>query len=482
MKKGYATWILLAVLVTFVFAHGVRANFVCGEIRDEEDVLASWFDVSVYYTEAPEFYTSCKVSPEENKYCCDPNGIDDVNWEIGKEVGARVFERGYVAGPVSLVISGEGYDVFPEMQLKKVIKVHQPNSSVYLKAEEIFVNVSVIEEYGNLRYVLKLYGNVVQEGEICTGCTHGEFYLEDLKFGQYELEVIAWNDEEEEVLESKIFSLLEYINFGRNIECERCRKNYVYSGSVVNMTVIMETSHRVSGVLTDHFPADWVYLETESFESGSVSEMSSTHNSISWDIEGSSAKRTYKLKAPKVLFPRRYFFQLDFDSYLGELDEVIVYRFFRFFSFPKKYLRELPEMNYFSKYSMISPANALVMNLEDEDLDLVALFPTRTLEDVHAFVHKKSPVRMRKTNKHFVIGSNVDDSDIGRILIRFKVEKPSTKKRIKSVGLFWYDVVEDSWQELESLQYAEDEEHFYYEANAEAKGAFAIKVETERIR
>src|SRR3989338_9040803 len=135
--------LILVYLSALVFAilliDFVSANFVCGKVKDVGEVSASWFDVSVYYPEFPNKKTSCKISPEEGKYCCDPEAIKGVTWKIGKSVNAEIFdfEKGYVAGLVSLIISGEGFDVFPEMQLDKAITVYSPNSSLILDIDRV---------------------------------------------------------------------------------------------------------------------------------------------------------------------------------------------------------------------------------------------------------------------------------------------------------------------------------------------------------
>ena len=138
---------LLKAVAPFIFViiniHLSTANFVCGIVHDSDNYTSSWFDVDIRYTENIEYFTTCKVSPEEKKYCCDPLSIQQVSWNIGKEVTAQVFDldSGLFSNPVTLQISGEGFDVFPDMFLQDAISLEGMADKILFNANNISVNI-----------------------------------------------------------------------------------------------------------------------------------------------------------------------------------------------------------------------------------------------------------------------------------------------------------------------------------------------------
>jgi len=172
---GVVAYLLFFIMVTPL----VSANFVCGKVNSvgsvvvngsQEIISPSWFNVIVYYSEDPSESTSCKVSPADNKYCCDPQDIKGVSWQIGKEVSAEIFdsEKGYVSNKVSLIISGEGYDVFPEMFLEKAVQIHSPASGILLNKTKIFFNISIASRFNKIEYLLD---NLTIIHPVCSGWT-----------------------------------------------------------------------------------------------------------------------------------------------------------------------------------------------------------------------------------------------------------------------------------------------------------------------
>ncbi len=466
--------LIFGVFVFLIISSSVSANFVCGEVNSPEDLEAGWFDVTIYYSEETQKTSSCKVSPE-NKYCCDPNEIEGVAWDIGKEVNAKILKDNYVATPVSLIISGEGYDIFPTLELVKALTIHEPNLSMYVNVSNILVNVSSSGGYNNLSYRLYNNGNLVSEEEICLDCNQAEFYISP-EAGNILLEIIATNEFNDKVIEEKEFIVLDYINFNRVIECKRCRDNFVYYDEEVNMTVSVEFSSPVTGIFEDYFPKDWKYLGEQEIE-----EVSSTHNRIWWHINGTKVEKSYMLRSPKVFFAKRYLFRSGFESIEGPLDKVIVYRFYKFLAFPKKYERAKLEPIENSTYNEITRDTPLVMNFNHKILSQVAIFPKGVEKDVSALIYKKSFQKMRRAHYNFMIDSGLMLDEFDKVLVRFKIKKPNSKRKyIKNATLFHYDLQSELWKPLDTTQYNEDENYVYYESYAQGDGAFAIKREYGR--
>lgn len=476
MKRGKLLWLFLVLLVVLLFP--VRANFACGVLNGTGNLSSSWFEVQTYYPSNPLSRTSCGVSPDENKFCCDSDGIQNESWAIGREFIAEVSDKGYVAGPVRLVFSGEGYDLFPSMQLRKVIAIESPNKSIYI-GDDILVNISIIEEYNSLDFFINYSGRIVNEEwgydtTVCRNCTHAEFNLENLPYGSYELIFVASDSNGKSITESARFSLVEFINFFRKMECPRCRKDLIYSGQIVNVTVGFNASSALSGTFRDYYPKDW---RLAGDDMASLRPVSETHNEILWEITNQSRfKQGYSLIAPKVLFTKRYIFQSAFDSYFGEKYPVIVYWFYTFWPYPGKYFRDLNSINYFSEYARISPENALVMDLEgDEDLTNIILFPRRELEKVYLFVNKNPPVRKSGARFNFMVGSNIDESDISEFFISFQIKKSGFFRTLLNVGFYQYDVESDSWRKIDVEKIGEDVGYLYYRASVSSFGVFAVE-------
>ncbi len=497
MEKRGGGLIVAALLIAILVAETASANFVCGKVAPSEDgVSPSWFDVIVYYTDFPDEVTTCKISPADNKYCCDPLQIKSVSWKIGRNISAEIFdlEKGYVAGPVSLIISGEGYDVFPEMQLEKALKIHSPDSGIYINESSVLLNVSVASRFNEIRYSLKKIddsGNFSLDNElICSNCTEGIATLENLDFGKYSLEVFAINTNSENISERKNFSLLEYVELEREINCDAlyskkkdlCEKGFVFSGQKVNITLILKMSHEASGVLEEYFPSDWIY---DGSQDGVVEDFSDSHRVIKWNVDGKEVKKSYSLTAPETFFAKKYYFQSRFESFLSEKEKIVVFRFYRIFPFPKKFLDKEMFKLYEVFYESASREHPVVMNIAGNDSSIVeiAIFPATPVKKVHAFFHRNSKVKLKKAEKPFAIVSSIPDSKIDKILIRYRVKKTGgSEKDYLNSTLFHYEInsyvqKKGKWVALQTKKYSEDNIYIYYEAYSDKKGLFAIKNE-----
>ncbi len=469
-KRLYFTFLIIFSLFFILLLPQISANFACGKVNGSNEVSSSWFNVRVYYLESPEKYTTCKVSPSDNKYCCDPQEIKGVNWAIGKNIGAKILDGGYVAGPVNLTISGEGYDIFPEMQIKKGMYIYSPNKTIYLNTTSIFVNISSFLESSNLSYILNKPGKIVSKKEICSNCNYSNFYLNNLDFGMYELKIIATNNLGEQISEKKNFAILEYLNFEREIKCKYCIGYFIFSGQKVQVTISLEASNNISGTLKDYFPNDWKFID-----GGKIEEISETYNSVSWKVGGKDIEKTYSLIAPRTFFTKRYTFQSEFESYLSKKYKAVLHRFYKFFAFPEKYSKDSSLNSYF-RYAKISPKNPFVINTKNKFLVQVTIFPSTTLNNVYYFVHKKSPVKLKGAKMSFVLGSNIDNSNIKSALIKFKIKKPFFWRHIEEVKLFEYDAKENSWKPLKTSLYKKIKKYSYYQATSNGIGIFAIKI------
>lgn len=474
MKRG-CFWAFLVVAVLLVKT--ASANFACGEVGGIGNFTSSWFDVQVYYSQNATEKTSCKVSPDGGKYCCDPLQIKSVSWQIGKVLNAKVVQNGYFAGPVNLTISGEGFDVFPKMNLIRWLNLS--NRSIFLNVSEVEFDSYSSFNLTNLSYIVINSQNnqTIKSGVVCQNCSGEKINVSGLGFGDYELKLFGVTKEGSVLTESKKFWLLQFIDLQREINCRRCSRNYVYSGEEVEVKVKARFSHAVSGELKDYFPNDWSFAGVEAVE-----QFSESHDSVSWKINGNYAEKVYKLKAPGTIFANKYYFQSAFEDFSDSKDEFVLYSFYKFLPFPKKFLVDSPRRNYYAEFEQTSPEMPLVLNLNENYILQIAIFPNSALTDKYAFVNLNSPVKLKNGNVNFLIGSDVGKNYFDRLMIRYKLEKNQGVKNLTNYSLWSYDEQTLSWLKIESAKYDEDEKYYYFEAYSQKEGIFSIKTEYARLK
>ncbi len=448
----------------------ISANFACGIVNDSESFSPSWMKVELYYTENPHFKTSCQVSPDGNKYCCDPREIKQVNWQIGKDLEARIFDKnsGYFSYPVSTEITGEGYDLFRNIELRKAIAIYSPQRNVFLNQTAIEFNLSIDPYFNSLRYELN-HSGAITEAEICSNCNEAVFNL-PVDLGNYEIKIIASNGDEE-LYEKLNLVNLEYIKLNRTVSCEKCLDELIPYDSEVNITITLETSHPVNGKLIDLYPSGWRLVDSFPRENVSRMSFSKTHNKVEWEVSGNNISRSYTLISPYIIFPipRRNIFRSAFEDFSDDPDILKVYRFIatNILSTPPGDLsNETIELLGNEKYTYTSPGNPLVIDLNKKYLTQIAIFPNKILEEANANVLDGPEITFKGAEMNFAIESSIPSSEIDTVMIRYR------EKLDEHNGLFYYD---GEWKLLDGVVYEEDENYRYYEAYNDNIGFFAIK-------
>lgn len=440
----------------------VSANFACGFINDSEKLSASWTEVLVYYDENPQETTICKTSPE-NKFCCDLDIIDSVTWGTGKLVYAEVLlsEQGYVAGPVSLLTSEEGYDVFPEMQLKRAITFNKPMKTILIEESSLSLNLSLHENYNNLKYQL----NNNSEQLICEDCTQAKFSIQGLQKGKNNLVLTAFNPVSGRNLSETfyIFSL-DYLNLVDSFECKKCRtlgdKVYVPSRSEVNLIITMNSSHDISGTLNVYFPVDWELSEDYLPEDYSL-----THDLVEWEIEDSKkATITLPLVSSGTFLKRKDSFKYEFfNSEISKERIVMVYSLIKRFPFSK--YREFSPSFYFQDclFERTSPAEPLILVPEQDVFEIIAIYPKEEIRNAYSYITYKERKFFGNSYISFNLLTNIASRKIDQILFRFKILKEQRFK-FSSSGEINYEL------------YDQDSEYNYYESYVDKKGSFKVKI------
>lgn len=425
--------IILLLAIPFV-----RAGFACGQITPLGNIQPQWMEVRIYYENIDEF-VRCSVSPAENKFCCDAEAIPGFIWEVGEEIKAEIYNENYFTEPVSLKITGEGYDVFPLMNLKKAVTLN--NFSKIIFGSSLLINASfevpytyVEIENNSDRYFL--YNGTDYEGEM------------EIEPGMNYIKIIA-SGGGREFIEDLTTARLDYYNFNREIDCKKCKENLIKQDKEVSMGIKVNLSHYIEGMeLREYVPVDFEILETD----GRVEEYSDTHNVIIWNLSGGEVVKWYRVKSPKVIFfPVKYIFRTELENALLSEEELIVSRFFSFWSFEEEMQFKSVKRNV---YSRISPETPLVVR-GDNEITKLGIIPKKTIKNAELSVKKYDGKDLEDAISHYFLDSNIPLEDISKIFVEFRLNKSDGG----DVNLY---IFEDGWREWETILFEEEDENYNY--------------------
>lgn len=469
-KRGY--FISLIGLLILILGQSVSAHFVCGQVEDSGlNYSASWIKVSTYYSNYPSQKASCQVSPSDNKYCCDPLEITSQTWGIGKKMKAQINDKssGFYSNEVELVISGEGFDVFPKLNLMEAINTNLENDILILNESSIKFNVTLGEGITNLSY--RLYNpNGSDLIEVCSNCAYAEIEIENLSSGTNIINLISGGIPGTFEKNISLYNL-DYYVVERKLICEDCEQNSVNSGELLEMNLIFNFSHNVSGVIYDYFPNEWTYL----FSGGFFEEFSESHNRIGWYFEGNYLELNYTLIAPNDFITRSYEFFSEINGLKQDSDEINVYLFYNFLSLPKKVKDRLIPRQYSILNRFASPSNALILSTNQSFPKEIAIIPLSDIENVYLYANQGySPeVHIARKNSHLKFFTNIPPERIDRIFLSFEVNKTKAKKNVSEINLFLLD---GEWKQINYTLISEDEKSSIFMSEIDRTGYLELEV------
>ncbi len=445
MDKGKILILALAVFA-LVSMYSVSAHFVCGQVLDSSDnTSASWSTVRIFYPSNPLKFTTCQVSPQENKYCCDSEAIPGKTWKIGDVVSAEIFEShdDLAAGPVSVTTTGESYDIFPTMQLEKVINVYKPNSSLIIsKNPNVLLNASFLPPYNTVSL-----NNIT----LCNNCSNF-FGNVSASFGDNNWQISS-TDGANIFYKNISFTLIKNYNFTRKLECDNCKGLSVKDGSVFAVFLKINLSNPVNNqILTESVPSDFKILNS----TGSISIYSSDYNTISWNVSGSYIEENYTLEAPSNFWASDYEFSTELGGEIINTDEVNVFKLVNFFPVrhQKRYYG-MPSV----LYLRVSNKEPYVIHDNGNLID-VAFFPNSTLNNVQFQVLNWTPSeKIKNAISYYLIKSNIEQSQWGKTYVDFKVNKNSVKN---SSDVLFMSYNNSKWNPSNITLYNQDNENFYF--------------------
>ncbi len=445
----------------------VHANFVCGQVNDSPDNnSAAWYNVNIYYSDLRDKYSSCEVSPAENKFCCDAENISGRPWRVGQTIFSEVYdpETGYLASPVSLISNSEGYNVFPVMNLEKAIRVYSPISRLIISNDNsIMFNSSFLFPYNFVQ--MENRGNKTL---LCDNCTNFANEI-NFDFGMNHPKIIASNGNRI-FSENMYFAILKNIEFSRSIQCDKCKKNIVPGNKNITMGMSVNLSDEVIGMkLREYVPIDFDILNSDG---GEVKPYSPTHNVIEWNASGKDIEKSYSIKSPRTKFLNsRYIFKSEIEN-LNLSEEVIVLKgILPIFSLNEK-------INFSSikkkSYRKIGPNRALVLNLVNKNIIQLAVFPNKQIKNAEFELKSyKYKGELENVIEYFIFDSNIKLEDINKLYIKFRLNKKMLKNnKYNNASLFM--LVNSSWEEANLSFFRQDKSSNYYEAYAAPADGFAI--------
>lgn len=421
MKVVFNLYLALAVFSLFVFnINLVNSSFVCGFVNDSNKISADWANVKVYYAENISDFTNCQTSPE-NKFCCDLENISSVQFSTGKKVFAEVYDlkRGLVAEPVSLYLTDEGYNIFPDMKIKKAFSLNIKNKNLVLDSSSIPVTFSSYKNLDNLYYNInsseRQFNNT-----LCENCNFSIFSI-PLSKGKNELILSSgYSEESEELYERINIYNLDYLDIGVNVFCDKCKakKNFLYipSNQEVTINYYFNSSHNISGEFLFYLPRDWTLIN-----SSDSSDFSLTHKGVIKRVEDQSfLSFNYTIKSPKKIIKQDYLVYQKINGY-SDSTKVRAFRL-KFLPFHKinPFQEDFPD-NVLEQSS--SESNPIILESENQYLETVAIFSKNEFTSSRSYIESKENKREKDKEIEFNILTTLPKKEIEKIFLMFKVEK-----------------------------------------------------------
>lgn len=476
MKKRMIFYLVFFACFLLTFQR-VSASFACGQVEvNEGDFVPSWLNVEVYYNEKPLNVTSCKVSPDDLKFCCDLLDIKTVNWQVGKTVSANVLdlENGYFSLPSSTFVSGEGFDVFQILNAQKGIDLVYPEKKAFLEVNDLELYLTSADVFDNIGANLSLENFSILNFS-CNDCNDLNISLIDLEYGFYKFDSKVEN-ELYSFSESFNFTLLEDIDFFRVFDCAGCPQTRFRPEQRVNVSVDMNLSHHASGRLLEIIPKEFEAISDE----GVLEPFSDTHNALVWEVDGSEIRRNYTLIMPDRFFSARYLMKSSFEGIDGNEKEIVVSRFWilDFFSKLRKMAtpnENLSEIKFFPKVSVIEP---LVYDPIADYVDELAIFTKNYNKNVYLkfsdrFIPLEFEDEIGGEYKIFSFSTNINYEKITNVSFKFKLNNS------EYTNPHFYFLNKRNFSLLASKKYLEEEEFSYYFVRNNVPGFYAIIDEGE---
>ncbi len=452
---GFAFSFFLFLILNTSFA---SSSFACGVVLDSETISSDWANVIVYFEENKSDFTNCQVNPEK-KFCCDLENISSIKSEAGKKVFAEVYDvkRDLSAGPVYVYLTDKGYDLFPDMIIENSIDFNISDREIFVNSPIIPAKLSSYNPSESLIYRNNLSGE--SEITLCEDCNSSDFFLSLLKG---ENTVYLTSKSNEEIRKEKKVTIynLDYFETGLNIFCNACKTKkkflYVPSNEEVIINLYFNSSDNISGEFLIYFPRAWIILNNSN-----LIDFSTSHQGVIEKIQNNSFfSVNYTVKLPKKIMKQDYFIyqKIGGQSKLTKIRsfQIKLFPFHKINSFEENYPNEV-----LGKSS--SPKNPIVLDIQDNNLESVAIFPKSDVGISYSYVESKTKNKINSKEKEFNILTTLSENEIEKIFLVFKT--------IKDAPIEAYSL----GKSLDLKKYYSDENYDYYSAYVYKKSPIIIK-------
>lgn len=281
--------LFILFLAIIFLLNPVSAKFLCGEVLNSDDGMSpAWYDARITYS---SFYNSCKVNPEELRFCCDAD-LDsmgnDGGWNIGDVATLKILNvnTGYAIIPKDLIFTSNAYDIFPTAKLEKVIVVNSPVKKIFLENHtDVVFNISYLENSKNYSIdheeIFVLNNSYIENKTLSYGVN--SILIESEFLGE------VFNEEVD-------IGIIKNFSVSRNLECSGCSNNKIHTNRIINVTLSLEFSHNVTNFkVKEIVPIDWSIVNSKD---GIVKFGSQEYNTIEWIVDGNTFEINYSLFSP----------------------------------------------------------------------------------------------------------------------------------------------------------------------------------------
>lgn len=410
--------ILFFALLILISSNLVAAKFLCGEVVPTDEMTPSWYDVKVYLTSNENYFSTCKVSPDNFRYCCDLDLIYDnykYRWKMGDVFSTKITDvsSGYFALPKNITLTGEGYDIAPILNLEKAIKIIQPKNKLIISENLTKLEVlpsSGCSEFGKIDNLTKTI--------LCGNCNESLDNFQ-VNFGRNDFSFYAICNSEEYNLDSTFF-IVEDIFFKKDLDSK------IKNQKIKTVSIQGELSSNVSNLeFKEYVPIEFEISSVSSF--GKIEPSTSTHNMIIWNFSGKTFNFEYSI-LPSITGDFSFISELE-NNLLGK-KSVKVCNFvppissgggngnggYSSWGHSHKYTPKN-----FSKVTEIFP-----LIKEDEDITVAfysKVFKERASFDLFKFIYEGTFDRTLDYIKSYAIETNMNSSEKGKMKFEYEINE-----------------------------------------------------------
>lgn len=438
-----ATRLKIIILLTLFLINPVTAKFICGEVSPAQEISPSWHEVEAFLAEDKTQSSNCLVSPSNNRYCCDIDAIKDktnYEWSPGDIFKIKITETssGYFATEKTIALTGEGYDIAPNLDLQKAIEITYPKATLTISNKNLPIETTVSND--------------------CSETTRSQ---ENTFFGENKISISTICNKEKFSRE-KTFFIIQNMSFQKTYSdfSGTTSKPKIKDSKTGTINLAGTLSSPVKNIeLKEYIPNSWQVSEISN--NGKLQYSTPEYNVITWEVNGENFNFNYKIKSPEVGLIQKSF---TFKTFLDEnsLDEttIQVYKIILvpFASSPSSSNHVyIPE-----KFSKVSPDLPLVFTSQNLSSALYSKEPKQN--QALSLIESNYKGKLNKNFdliKYYQVQTTLPPEEREKMAFEYKTEKDFLEKNnYKEIGLF--KLKEDKFIKISKGESAQKEDSIIY--------------------